>query len=178
MEPICERIPTPLPLVAEVAEPKAIENLSLQERTALWEAGQGLCVRCGRIKPRTEFKPDWHRVCRACYNIQQRAEYKQDSAAREEAIRKCKEYDKAHREERKIRQRAYDKTRDPLKKRAVRFAQRKIREGKIIRPNTCPRCGSTSRRIEAHHKDYSKPLEVEFLCSRCHKEMHLRSAPF
>jgi hypothetical protein len=55
--------------------------------------------------------------------------------------------------------------------------------GVLLRPTECSRCGEkeTERvgaftaagepainRIEAHHDDYSKPLEVQWLCSRCH----------
>lgn len=33
-------------------------------------------------------------------------------------------------------------------------------------------CGNI--KVHAHHEDYSKPLEVEFLCSKHHKERHKR----
>lgn len=34
----------------------------------------------------------------------------------------------------------------------------------------CERCGKQS--THRHHEDYSKPLEVVYLCSRCHKQRH------
>ena len=43
--------------------------------------------------------------------------------------------------------------------------------GKLIRPSTCPQCGST-KHIQAHHPDYSKPLNVVWLCQLCHKKLH------
>jgi len=42
---------------------------------------------------------------------------------------------------------------------------------KIIRPGKCSRC-ERERQIEAHHEDYSKPLDVIFLCTRCHRRLH------
>lgn len=32
-------------------------------------------------------------------------------------------------------------------------------------------CG-TSEKVHAHHHDYAKPLEVRWLCFRCHKASH------
>lgn len=52
-----------------------------------------------------------------------------------------------------------------------------IRAGKLVRPESCEKCGKTPSRsadgrsnIHAHHKDgYDHPLSVEFLCVKCHK---------
>ena len=44
-----------------------------------------------------------------------------------------------------------------------------VRYGKLIRPTNCSRCG-TRCTPEAHHPDYSKPLDVEWLCRTCHKK--------
>jgi len=45
-----------------------------------------------------------------------------------------------------------------------------VMRGDLIRPQEC-KCGSTDR-IEAHHEDYSKPLDVIWLCKRCHLAVH------
>jgi ribosomal protein S27AE len=34
----------------------------------------------------------------------------------------------------------------------------------------CERCGKQA--FDAHHEDYSKPLEVNYFCRRCHKLRH------
>jgi ribosomal protein S27AE len=42
---------------------------------------------------------------------------------------------------------------------------RALRSGKLEKM-PCTRCGSLT--VEAHHHDYSKPLEVVWMCRRCH----------
>ena len=46
-----------------------------------------------------------------------------------------------------------------------------IRDGKLTRPNHCEKCGIECR-PHGHHDDYSKPLDVRWLCDPCHKEVH------
>lgn len=48
------------------------------------------------------------------------------------------------------------------------------RDGKII-PKPCEVCGGHDR-IQAHHPDYSKPLEIVWLCQPHHMELHRRYA--
>jgi hypothetical protein len=60
------------------------------------------------------------------------------------------------------------------KKRAIRRATRAaIAKGLLIR-EACGVCGSVN--TEAHHDDYSKPLEVRWLCRKHHNAHHLESA--
>lgn len=57
------------------------------------------------------------------------------------------------------------------KNRTRGITQNAIRSGKLVKPDNCEHCGE-SVRLYAHHHDYTKPLEVEFLCSRCHGAVH------
>lgn len=52
-----------------------------------------------------------------------------------------------------------------------------IARGKIVRPDHCSRCGKEGR-IHAHHKDYGKPFEVEWLCVECHGTENPSFIPF
>ena len=46
-----------------------------------------------------------------------------------------------------------------------------VRAGKIKKPDCCSKCGVVPKKIEADHRDYSKPLEVTWLCTPCHNLM-------
>lgn len=42
-----------------------------------------------------------------------------------------------------------------------------LRSGRLLKPKRCARCRK-ARKVQAHHDDHAKPLEVRWLCSRCH----------
>jgi hypothetical protein len=44
-----------------------------------------------------------------------------------------------------------------------------VRAGTVV-PKPCERCGET--RVHGHHDDYSKPLDVRWLCRKHHDEHH------
>ena len=48
---------------------------------------------------------------------------------------------------------------------------RAIKSGKLIKPLNCEICG-LEKPLEAHHTDYSKYLEVQWLCKTCHENTH------
>ncbi len=56
---------------------------------------------------------------------------------------------------------------NPVKMKAQNILNRAVKAGKIKRPSKCSKCGKTGK-IQAHHKDYSKPLDVTWLCQTCH----------
>jgi hypothetical protein len=49
------------------------------------------------------------------------------------------------------------------------YAQKALESGKLIR-KPCEKCGNT--KVEMHHEDYDKPLEVNWLCRECHLDLH------
>ena len=66
---------------------------------------------------------------------------------------------------------------NPLKKEAHRAVSRALAKGELTAPDPsiCPECGLETRLV-AHHPDYAKPLDVEWLCFRCHWWTHSGSA--
>jgi hypothetical protein len=59
-----------------------------------------------------------------------------------------------------------------------------IRSGAMTPLDCCEACGGPGepykdgrRPIQAHHDDYNKPLDVRWLCQRCHHEWHCTHTP-
>jgi hypothetical protein len=50
--------------------------------------------------------------------------------------------------------------------------RRAVKSGKLIKPKLCMKCGREVR-LSGHHEDYSLPLDVLWVCSSCHKLLHL-----
>ena len=50
----------------------------------------------------------------------------------------------------------------------IRYA---VKIGKIKKPKKCEVC-ERIKPVQGHHEDYSKPLEVIWLCSGCHADVH------
>lgn len=42
-----------------------------------------------------------------------------------------------------------------------------LRKGVVSKPERCSKCQEI-KKLTAHHNDYAKPLEVEWLCYECH----------
>ncbi len=61
--------------------------------------------------------------------------------------------------------------RNSHKRKAVIAANNAVRDGRLMK-RPCDVCGVA--KVEAHHADYSKPLEVRWLCNKHHREEHKR----
>lgn len=63
----------------------------------------------------------------------------------------------------------------------AKLTQRKvhlaIHNGKLSKPDKCEKCSRVYKNLHGHHKDYSKPLEVIWLCPACHAAEHKRIFP-
>jgi len=57
-------------------------------------------------------------------------------------------------------------------RRAIHFqVSLAIQRGELVRSRHCESCGRRTR-TQGHHDDYTKPLEVRWLCSSCHVRLH------
>lgn len=88
-------------------------------------------------------------------------------------------YDRAYRRRNKKKvykwQRAADGRRDPLKVKARRDLNNALKTGRVQKSLVCEFCGSRDS-LTAHHPDYSKPFNVNWLCTSCHRLLHEKTA--
>lgn len=61
----------------------------------------------------------------------------------------------------------------PSRYRAHVAVGKAINRGVLVK-QPCEVCGTTKGRIDAHHDDYDKPLEVRWLCRKHHNLLHAK----
>jgi hypothetical protein len=132
------------------------------------------CRECGQTKSINEFyvhqeMGDGHlNKCKACVKERTRL-YRIANPDRVAAIDKAK-YEKAKMNpEFRLQRLEYQKIKRTSETyRAHNFVKRHLQS---IKPNFCEQCHE--RKAEhAHHPDYKKPLDVLWLCIRCHQRLH------
>lgn len=64
----------------------------------------------------------------------------------------------------------------PMKYASHTIVATAIKNGQMQKASNCLVCHSIEK-IEGHHDDYTKPLEVRWLCEKCHKEWHRKNKP-
>jgi hypothetical protein len=73
-----------------------------------------------------------------------------------------------HRDKWKRQDEARRHTPKVLAREAVRAA---VKSGRLGKPAQCEGCASVVS-LHGHHRDYSRPLDVEWLCVPCHAAAH------
>lgn len=132
------------------------------------------CFKCAETKPLDEFYAhpamgDGHlNKCKDCA----RKDVRQHRVKNPEKVR---EYDRRRANEPHrvaLRRREYLREWDqhPDRMKARNALSRAVRGGKVAKL-PCAFCGATEG-LEAHHHDYSKPLDVTWLCRPCHRRFH------
>ena len=66
----------------------------------------------------------------------------------------------------------YARPENALKNRARILCKTAIESGKLVR-QPCEKCGEA--RTDAHHDDYTMPLNVRWLCKKCHGIEHQKT---
>jgi hypothetical protein len=136
-----------------------------------------ICKRCKRELPYSEFyvhkqmADGYLSFCKECTkervlkhrikNIDRIKEYDRNRPNKSERSKK-------HVVKQKLRRLTPDGRKSNLARSRLRQA---VRSGKIVKPDKCECCNAGGP-IEAHHPDYSKPLDVRWLCVKCHGKCH------
>ena len=151
------------------------------------------CRKCNQTKQLTEFYKHkemldgYLNYCIECVkarvakhrqaNLEKVNEYDRNRAMLPHRVQARKEYAQTDRgQEARRTAHANYRQRFPMKYAAHVVTRNAIRDGKLIPATSCSVCGSTEK-IEGHHDDYTKPLEVRWLCEKCHKAWHRSNKP-
>ena len=143
------------------------------------------CFKCGKEKPLSEFYKhpatgDGHLgKCKECtmrdaqeYYNEKRKDVDWLLAERERSREKSKRlgYKSHYDPEQRKKMNDRFKQNFPEKRKAVNLSSNAIRDKRLIK-QPCEICGE--EKVQAHHEDYSKPLEVRWLCIKHHNERHV-----
>jgi len=131
------------------------------------------CKECGELKELDEFYNSWATKdrrgskCKECLK-------KYANKHRAENIESARDYDNER--SRLPHRKALNKSvvtnyrkNNPERYYAHNAVNNAVRDNRLKKPNYCTRCGKGGI-IHGHHHDYSKPLEVEWLCVVCHSQ--------
>lgn len=104
-------------------------------------------------------------VCKVCYRKAQKPKSMADRVRRSEYERR-RQQDPARKAAKAAAQRRH-RDRHPERYKARQALNNAIRDGRVRRL-PCSHCGN--EKAQAHHHDYSKPLDVVWACFKCHRE--------
>lgn len=143
------------------------------------------CSKCGERKPVTEFWKDKHSAdgrCRRCKDCGKAYNRLYAATATGRSVRRSGNRRYEASPEGRSARREREKT-DAMKawrrsyrlsnsdKAKARYAVgNALKRGHLVR-QPCEVCGAAEG-VEAHHDDYSKPLDVRWLCERHHLAVH------
>ncbi len=106
-------------------------------------------------------------------NIARRKARKEVKAFYEQSKEANKKYYEQKKEARKIANKKHYEKRCLIKsKKSVAFhaVNHAVKSGSLIRPTVCPVCSAEAFNV-AYQKDYTKPLEVKWMCIECYKSI-------
>jgi len=110
--------------------------------------------------------------CSKCKELKYHEEFYLNNATKDNLTLHCKKCQSKYDKNKKkrsyfVRYRVENKD----KKYAHAIANRAIKAGILIRPDHCENCFKKCKPV-AHHENYKKQLEVDFICRTCHSARH------
>lgn len=131
------------------------------------------CRKCADVKPLSDFyrhprMADGHlNICKLCKREYQRRRAKTKEGKAVERRRN----QKPDRKKRLAENAKRWSEKHPKRRGAHLKVNNAVRDGRLIKPEHCESCGKIDT-LHGHHEDYSKPLDVEWLCAYCHGDRH------
>lgn len=132
-----------------------------------------VCSSCGLKKPLSEFnknrntKDGLQDKCRACFSRYNKARYWANPERFKQGVREYRDGNL----ENVFATRMSMCEKNPSEKNAREAVSLAVKLGYIEKPDHCFGCGKTDTYITAHHADYSKPLDVVWVCPKCHRHL-------
>lgn len=126
-----------------------------------------VCNLCGDQKPAEAFYAGVMSRCKECHKARMKEIRLTDPRVQ------ARERLRAKRPERKAAARRISlrwRQEHPEAYKAQTKVGNALRDGKI-KKKPCFMCGA-EKHVHAHHRDYSKPLDITWLCAKCHHRLH------
>lgn len=131
------------------------------------------CHKCGEVKSESDFnwadkkKGKRQGVCRECFSEYNKARY----ASNPEKFKKDVSRYQSENPERYLETRLNNCMKNPTSRSANRCVEAAVKAGLLKTPDHCSGCGVSGKetRLGAHHYDYTKPLDVVWVCAKCHR---------
>jgi len=153
-------------------------SLLIRSQTATYgELTEKVCLDCGLVKPLSDFytKPKISTYCRACHNVRC-VRWQHNNPDKHKASEAAyRERNRARIRSKYQENQALHRRRHPDHYYARNQVTIALKTGRLVK-GPCVVCGTT-KQIQAHHPDYTKPLDVMWLCRLHHKEEHTKTAP-
>lgn len=145
------------------------------------------CLYCKKDKPPEDFYPHNKSRCKVCVGVYADLRHRNHPVEEKARWRRYRErhkekqaqyYRRWYIEHGRKRNENYKEIiilwqkNHPNARQVGRIVAQALRNGELEKPLFCSICGREAR-INAHHNDYNLPLEILWVCSSCHKKIHL-----
>lgn len=149
-----------------------------------------ICFKCNQLKPLSEYYKHpqmsygYLNKCKICAkldvkkhrnnNLEEVRKYDRERANLPHRIKLRKEVEKKWRSDPELKKRTSELKRawqekNRIKRAAHIITNNAMQRGKLIK-QPCEVCGN--KKVDAHHDDYTKPLDVRWLCKKHRAEHH------
>lgn len=137
------------------------------------------CGRCKVFRPESEFYQDGKTAagiasqCKACHSEGNLRTRNRDNARERNAehMRRARAADPEKFQARERVAASKKRQNHPDRVAARQALNNAVKRGDVVRPSACESCAAPGR-VTGHHDDYSKPLQVRWLCHSCHGREH------